>query len=105
MVVLLIAEAAPGLAALLERLRARWLRAAVALVALLLTGRGAPPSTDLRGDQFRAIVKAARPEETTGLLIVNEGLWGSGGFFYLGKRIVWLTCDWPQDGGVPGGDA
>ena len=97
-VVLLISEAAPGLATLLERLQRGWQRAAVALVALLLTGRGAPPSSDLRGDQFRAIVKAARPEETTGLLIVNEGLWGSGGFFYLGKRIVWLTCDWPQDG-------
>lgn len=53
---------------------------------------------DLRGDQFRAIVKATRPEEATGLLIVNEGLWGSGGFFYVGKRIPWLTCDFPQDG-------
>ena len=50
-VVLLIVEAAPGLAALLERLRRGWQRAAVALVALLLTGRGAPPSTDLRGDR------------------------------------------------------
>ena len=97
-VVLLIAEAAPGLAALLERLRRGWQRALVALVALLLTGRGAPPSTDVRGDQFRAIVKATRPEDATGLLIVNEGLWGSGGFFYVGKRIPWLTCDWPQDG-------
>jgi len=97
-VVLLVAEAAPGLAALLERLRARWQRVAVALVALLLTGRGEPPSMDVRGDQFRAIVKATRPEEATGLLIVNEGLWGSGGFFYVGKRIPWLTCDFPQDG-------
>ena len=97
-VVLLVAEAAPGLGALLERLRARWQRVAVALVALLLTGRGEPPSMDLRGDQFRAIVKATRPEEATGLLIVNEGLWGSGGFFYVGKRIPWLTCDFPQDG-------
>jgi len=97
-VVLLVAEAAPGLAALLERRRARGQRFAVALVALLLTGRGEPPSMDVRGDQFRAIVKATRPEEATGLLIVNEGLWGSGGFFYVGKRIPWLTCDFPQDG-------
>ena len=33
----------------------------------------------------------------TGLLIVNEGLWGSGGYFYLGKNIPWATCDWPSD--------
>ena len=23
---------------------------------------------------------------------------GGGGFFYIGKNIPWLTCDWPQDG-------
>jgi hypothetical protein len=59
---------------------------------------GPPPSVDLRGDQFRALVRATRPPEVTGLLIVNEGLWGAGGFFYVGKRIPWLTCDWPHDG-------
>jgi len=96
-VVLLVAEAAPGLAVLLERMRAWWQRAALALVSLLLTVRSAQPSMDLRGDQFRAIVKATRPAEVTGLLIVNEGLWGAGGVFYVGKRIPWLTCDWPQD--------
>jgi len=50
-----------------------------------------------RGDQFRAIVRATRPPEASGLLIVNEGIWGAGGFFYIGKRIPWLTCDWPAD--------
>jgi hypothetical protein len=54
-------------------------------------------SEDLRGDQFRAIVSATRDERTRGLLIVNEGLWGAGGFFYIGKNIPWLTCDWPRD--------
>jgi hypothetical protein len=52
---------------------------------------------DLRGDQFRALVLSTRPASTTGLLIVNEGLWGSGGFFYVGKSIPWLTCDFPTD--------
>ena len=97
-VVLLVAEAAPGLAALVGRAHVRWQQAAVAVLALLLTVRSALPSMDVRGDQFRAIVKATRPAETTGLLIVNEGLWGSGGYFYLGRRIPWLTCDFPQDG-------
>jgi hypothetical protein len=50
-----------------------------------------------RGDQFRAIVRATRPPTATGLMIVNEGLWGSGGYFYIGKRIAWVTCDWPRD--------
>jgi len=96
-VVLLVAEAAPGLAALLARLRAMWQRVALAAVALGLTVHAAPPDRDLRGDQFRAIVKATRPAEVTGLLIVNEGIWGSGGFFYVGKHIPWLTSDWPHD--------
>ncbi|HEY1908548.1 MAG TPA: mannosyltransferase, partial [Myxococcaceae bacterium] len=96
-VVLLVAEAAPGLAALVERLRATWQRAGVLAVAAGMTVLAAGPSTDLRGDQFRAIVKATRPREVTGLLIVNEGLWGAGGFFYVGKHIPWLTCDWPHD--------
>ena len=95
--ILLVVEAAPVLALLLQRLRATWQRVGLAAVALLLTVLSAAPSMDLRGDQFRAIVKATRPQEVTGLLIVNEGLWGSGGFFYIGKRIPWLTCDWPHE--------
>jgi len=97
-VVLLVAEAAPALGALLARLKARWQQGTVAVLALALTVVAARPSMDLRGDQFRAIVKATRPADVTGLLIVNEGLWGSGGFFYVGKHIPWLTCDWPRDG-------
>lgn len=97
-VVLLVAEAAPALGALLERLKARWQRGAAAVLALASTVVAARPSMDLRGDQFRAIVKATRPAEVTGLLIVNEGLWGAGGFFYMGKHIPWLTSDWPRDG-------
>jgi len=95
--VLLIAEAAPAVAVLLERLKATWQRVVVGAGVLGLTVLASPPSTDLRGDQFRAIVKATRPADVRGLLIVNEGLWGSGGFFYIGKKIPWLTCDWPHD--------
>jgi phosphatidylinositol glycan class B len=69
----------------------------VALAGLLATTL-APLAfgPELRGDQLRAIVQATRGD-AHGLLIVNEGLWGAGGFFYIGKRIPWLTCDWPQD--------
>ena len=97
-VVLGVAEASAGLGALLRQLREGWRQGLVAALALVVSARAAPPSMDLRGDQFRAIVKATRPVEATGLLIVNEGLWGSGGYFYVGKRIPWLTCDWPHDG-------
>jgi hypothetical protein len=95
--VLLVLEAAPGLGALLERLPKLAPRLVLALGVLTATLLGAPPTVDLRGDQFRALVKSARPPETTGLLIVNEGLWGAGGFFYVGKPIPWLTCDFPYD--------
>src|SRR5262249_7854787 len=90
--VVLVLEAAPGLGALLERVPRLGARLALGVAALAATLLAAPPSVDLRGDQFRALVKSARPPETTGLLIVNEGLWGSGGFFYVGKPIPWLTC-------------
>jgi GPI mannosyltransferase 3 len=50
-----------------------------------------------RSDQFRAIVEATRPSEVTGLLIVNDGLWGSGGCFYIGKPIPWLNSDSAAD--------
>jgi hypothetical protein len=96
-VVLLVLEAAPALGRLLEALP---LSGAIPLgtVALGLSLLSASTQVDARGDEFRALVRPARGPQVTGLLIVNEGLWGSGGFFYLGKHIPWLTCDWPSDG-------
>ncbi|RKG74707.1 mannosyltransferase, partial [Corallococcus sp. CA049B] len=97
LVVALLAAAAQ-LAASITALLQPGLRSGAAVLALALGfvhGRGFP-SSDLRADQFRAIVRATRGD-ATGLLIVNEGLWGSGGFFYIGKNIPWRTCDWPRD--------
>jgi phosphatidylinositol glycan class B len=98
--VLLLLGAAPALAGWLmaasRPAALRWGGAALVLAATVAPAAFYPPQ-DLRGDQFRAIVAATRDEHATGLLIVNEGLWGSGGFFYIGKQIPWLTCDWPQD--------
>ncbi|MCY1075572.1 mannosyltransferase [Archangium lansingense] len=97
--VLLVMAAAPALAALVlgrESARSRWGLGAMALATALLAGHFFPPG-DLRGDQFRAIVAATRDDGASGLLIVNEGLWGAGGFFYIGKNIPWSTCDWPHD--------
>ncbi|WP_338868245.1 glycosyltransferase family 39 protein [Myxococcus stipitatus] len=75
----------------------RWGLSVAALVAGLASALYFP-AMDVRGDQFRAIVASTRKEGATGVLIIAEGLWGSGGYFYLGKNIPWLTCDWPQDG-------
>ncbi|WP_420821686.1 glycosyltransferase family 39 protein [Pyxidicoccus trucidator] len=75
----------------------RWGLAALAVGAGLQVAADYP-SGDLRADQFRAIVAATEGGGARGLLIVNEGLWGAGGFFYLGQQIPWLTCDWPHDG-------
>ncbi len=49
-----------------------------------------------RPDQFQLVVKAGR--EATGLVLINEGMWGSPGFFYLGKQIPWFPCDEAIDG-------
>ncbi len=95
-VVLLVLEAGPALGRLLQASR-RALALGLGALALASSLLALSTTVDARGDEFRALVRAARPEEVTGLLIVNEGLWGSGGFFYLGKRISWLTCDWPED--------
>ncbi|MFB1483000.1 glycosyltransferase family 39 protein [Corallococcus sp. RDP092CA] len=97
LVVALLAAAAQ-LSAYLSALPQRGLRnggAALALALGFVHGQDYP-SSDLRADQLRAIVRATRGD-ATGLLIVNEGLWGSGGFFYIGKNIPWRTCDWPHD--------
>jgi GPI mannosyltransferase 3 len=97
---LLAMAAAPAFVRwLLER--ARPVRAAL-LAAAFASGLGLylrPPSdlADGRGDQFRAIVRAARDPGMTGLLIVGEGVWGAGGYFYIGKRTPWTVADWPQD--------
>lgn len=48
-----------------------------------------------RAQQFQLELKAAK--EATGLVVMNEGLWGAGGFFYLGKDIPWCVCDFPQE--------
>lgn len=72
-----------------------------ALVALALGATVLPladfPLLDLRADEFRGVVAATRDDGARGLLIVNEGLWGAPGFFYIGKNIPWRTCDWPHD--------
>ncbi len=97
--VLGVLAAAPFVATfVLERgdARLRWGLGALALAATLLSGHYFPP-VDVKGDQFRAIVSATRDDSARGLLIVNEGLWGSGGFFYIGKNIPWGTCDNPGD--------
>jgi GPI mannosyltransferase 3 len=98
--VLLVAGSAPEAVRVLQKLRQPILRVSLLCVMSMLS-LGTYYFLDelwpARGDQFRAIVKATRPSEATGLVIVNEGLWGSGGFFYIGRPIPWVTCDWPSD--------
>src|SRR5262249_34660568 len=92
---LLALAAAPAVVRWIIERPQRRLQAAL-LAASLASGLGIyllppPDLSDLRGDQFRAIVRAARDPATTGLLIVGEGVWGSGGYFYLGRRIPWTV--------------
>ncbi|MFL5319916.1 MAG: mannosyltransferase [Myxococcaceae bacterium] len=92
---LLAMAAAPGVAWLGRALRAQK-RIGYALAAVALVVGLAPLQysdwPELRADQTRAIVYATRGD-ATGLLIVNEGVWGAGGFFYIGRNIPWGVCD------------
>ncbi len=98
--VLFAVACAPGLIALVDKLGRATLRRwalGVALAASLAPFFFRTKLSVQRADQFRAVVKATRAD-ATGLLIVNEGLWGTPGFFYIGRNIPWLVCDWPHDG-------
>ncbi len=35
--------------------------------------------------------------DATGFILMNEGVWGAGGFFYVGGEKPWCTCDFPGD--------
>ncbi len=48
-----------------------------------------------RKEQFQLVAKGSRG--ATGLVIMNEGMWGSPGYFYAGANIPWCPCDFPQD--------
>lgn len=97
MVLLLVAATPPWLA-LLSRLQPR--RATFLLGASLVAGLAIllfpSPYRPERPEQFRLVVQASRT--ATGLVIVNEGVWGAPGYFYLGKNIPWFACDIPEDG-------
>lgn len=56
----------------------------------------ATPFAPQREAQFQ--LQRLASSEATGLVIMNEGLWGAGGFFYLGGDKPWCTCDFPHDG-------
>ncbi|HTV24172.1 MAG TPA: hypothetical protein VMG12_36015 [Polyangiaceae bacterium] len=102
--VLFALAAAPGVLGFIEQLpRARLRRWAPALMVALSF---APylfrtPLDAERGDEFRAIVRATRSDvsraDATGLLLANEGPWGAGGYFYMGKNIPWLASEKATD--------
>jgi phosphatidylinositol glycan class B len=94
--VLFALAGAPGVVWLIWRIRAVSWRALAAAAALAAGSIAWAVMPDVRGDQFRAQVKATRDPAATGLLIVNEGLWGSGGFFYIGRNLPWYNCDFPE---------
>ncbi len=92
-VVLILLSTIPGWVWLVTRMRTPLLR--VGVVALTL-GAGLVPllrTPDFRGDQFRAQIIATRDDSATGLLIIGDGLWGSGGHFYMGRNIPFFNAD------------
>ena len=53
------------------------------------------PFAPERAGMFRLVVKAGR--EATGMVLINEGVWGSPGYFFLGKNIPWVPVDRAED--------
>lgn len=49
-----------------------------------------------RKEQFQVVAQQAK--DATGFVIMNEGVWGSPGYFWLGKNVPWCPCDFPRDG-------
>ncbi len=97
--VLIVLAAAPPVAEFIMRWQQGALRRDLGVIAILSTVVPASffPPHDFKGDQFRAMVTITRGADVRGLLIVNEGLWGAGGFFYIGKNIPWRTSDGAHD--------
>jgi hypothetical protein len=75
------------------------LRARALLAACLLAGAAffvlPSPWAPQREEQFQLTVAAS--QGATGFVLLNEGVWGSGGYFYLGQNIPWFPCDFPED--------
>jgi 4-amino-4-deoxy-L-arabinose transferase-like glycosyltransferase len=92
--VLFAMAAVPGILGAIERRMSAERRRLGALVVVTVSlGHYFFLGTGLvaeRGEAFRAIIRATR-HEATGLLVLNDGVWGAGGYFYIGKRIPWLA--------------
>lgn len=78
---------------------ARWAvgkpREAGLVAALGLLYFVAPTPFDVqRKEQFQLTRVASA--DATGFVLVNEGVWGSPGYFWLGKNLFWCTCDFPE---------
>lgn len=98
--VLFTVGAVPTFVAWAAELWARRQAHRVAVGALVLSGLGfflIPSPFDVqRKEQFQLTAKASKG--ATGFVLMNEGMWGSPGFFYLGQNIPWCPCDFPHDG-------
>lgn len=93
--VLLCVAATPAALALLQKAAVPALKPLAAAASLPFFWLDSPLQAE-RPEQFRLEAKAARA--ATGFFIIPEGVWGSGGYFWLGKNIPWFTCDFANDG-------
>jgi hypothetical protein len=99
--VLVTVAGAPGWVAFisdtLAKLRTLELAAlGLSLISVLAIAFFETPFAPQRPEEFRLVLRASR-SGVTGMALVNEGVWGSPGFFWLGKNIPWFTCDFDYD--------
>jgi hypothetical protein len=92
-ILLLALVAVPGWFRLVDAVRRPRLRA-----ALLAAGFALSPTSyflfqkTLRGDLFRAVVRASRAPDLTGLVVVGEGRWDVAGWFFVGRHVPYHVC-------------
>lgn len=92
---LCLVAVAPAVIHFIARGRLRAVLGIAAVLSVTVLYRVKTPFDVERGDLFRATIFAGRGDGT-GLLVINEGPWGTGGSFYLGKDLPWCACDEPE---------
>jgi len=88
---------APALGMLIARIRLRAMPGFVYLLALTAGVASLPYEYDLHSDRLRAIVASTRGQDVRGLVVIGTNLWGTGGYFYIGKDVRLLAFTSPDD--------
>jgi phosphatidylinositol glycan class B len=95
--VFLTIEGAIGLSLMMPSVPRRFRRPLMILTVLISAMPYVYSDVSHKEELCRAIVRATRPADATGLLIFAKNRFGTGGYFYVGKNIPIATFTWTTD--------